>query len=139
MPSLIVAVSILLAVALIEVDSSGSEQWLARWPRLFGAGAEGARGMLLTIAGSMMTVVGDSMTLVTLALASSAYAPAMTERSRRYWSGLARESRLKGSRGSGTEGASPTAINLHTSQNRYCLYGYERHHRNQKHFGLDDR
>ena len=74
-PSLIVAVSILLAVALIEADSTGSEQWLARWPRLFGAGAEGARGMLSTIAGSMMTVVGVtfSMTLVTLALASSQY------------------------------------------------------------------
>jgi len=70
-----VAVSIFLAVALIEMDSSGSERWLARWPRLFGAGAEGARGMLSTIAGSMMTVVGVtfSMTLVTLALASSQY------------------------------------------------------------------
>ncbi len=74
-PSLIVALSILLAVALIEVDSSGSELWLARWPRMFGAGAEGARGMLSTISGSMMTVVGVtfSMTLVTLALASSQY------------------------------------------------------------------
>ena len=74
-PSLIVAVSIALAVALIEADSTGSDRWLARWPRLFGAGAEGARGMLSTIAGSMMTVVGVtfSMTLVTLALASSQY------------------------------------------------------------------
>ena len=74
-PSLIVAVSIALAVALVEADSTGSDQWLARWPRLFGAGAEGARGMLSTIAGSMMTVVGVtfSMTLVTLALASSQY------------------------------------------------------------------
>jgi len=70
-----VAVSILLAVVLIEIDSSGSERWLTRWPRMFGAGAEGARGMLSTIAGSMMTVVGVtfSMTLVTLALASSQY------------------------------------------------------------------
>ncbi|MDZ4345527.1 MAG: DUF2254 domain-containing protein [Candidatus Binatia bacterium] len=74
-PSLIVAASIVLAAALIEVDFTGSEEWLIRWPRLFGAGAEGARGMLSTIAGSMMTVVGVtfSMTLVTLALASSQY------------------------------------------------------------------
>ncbi len=74
-PSLIVLGSIVLAAALIEVDSSGIERWLARWPRLFGAGADGARGMLSTIAGSMMTVVGVtfSMTLVTLALASSQY------------------------------------------------------------------
>jgi len=75
LPSLIVAVSIALAVALIEADSAGSNLWLARWPRLFGAGAEGARGMLSTIAGSMMSVVGVtfSMTVVALALASSQY------------------------------------------------------------------
>lgn len=74
-PSLIIAASILLAVALIEVDSSGGERFLARWPRIFGVGSEGARGILSTIAGSMMTVVGVtfSMTLVTLALASSQY------------------------------------------------------------------
>ena len=76
-PSLIVAVSIALAVVLVEAGSTGSysDRWLAHWPRLFGAGAEGARGMLSTIAGSMMTVVGVtfSMTLVTLALASSQY------------------------------------------------------------------
>lgn len=74
-PSLIVGGSIALALALIEADSTGSHRWLARWPRMFGAGAEGARGMLSTIAGSMMTVVGVtfSMTLVTLALASSQY------------------------------------------------------------------
>ena len=74
-PSLIVAVSIALAVALIEADFAWNEQWLTRWPLLFGAGAAGARGMLSTIAGSMMTIVGVtfSMTLVTLALASSQY------------------------------------------------------------------
>jgi uncharacterized membrane protein len=74
-PSLIVGGSIALAMALIEADTAGSHLWLARWPRMFGAGAEGARGMLSTIAGSMMTVVGVtfSMTLVTLALASSQY------------------------------------------------------------------
>ena len=75
MPSLIVVVSIGFAVALIEADSAGSDRWLAQWPRLFGAGAEGARGMMSTIAGSMMTVVGVtfSMILVVLALASSQY------------------------------------------------------------------
>ncbi len=74
-PSLIVLVSIAVAVSLIEVDSAGSHQWLTRWPLLFGAGADGARGMMSTIAGSMMTVVGVtfSMILVVLALASSQY------------------------------------------------------------------
>jgi uncharacterized membrane protein len=73
LPSLIVAGSVALAVALIQADTSG--QWQARWPRLFGASAAGARGMLSTIAGSIMTVVGVtfSMVLVTLALASSQY------------------------------------------------------------------
>ncbi len=75
LPLLIVAASVLLAVALIEADSHGSDLWLAQWPRLFGAGAAGARGMLSTIAGSMMSVVGVtfSMTLLALAMASSQY------------------------------------------------------------------
>lgn len=74
-PSLIVTAGIFLAVALIGVDFTESEQWLARWPRLFGVSADGARGMLSTIAGSMMTVVGVSfsMVLMTLALASNQY------------------------------------------------------------------
>jgi uncharacterized membrane protein len=75
LPSLIVVVSIAFAVALIEAHSAGTDHWLTRWPRLFGAGAEGARGMMATIAGSMMTVVGVtfSMILVVLAMASSQY------------------------------------------------------------------
>lgn len=75
LPALIVAFSTVLAVGLIELDSSGSRDWMAAWPRLFGTGAAGARGMLATIAGSMTTVVGVtfSMTLVALTLASSQY------------------------------------------------------------------
>ena len=75
MPSLIVMASIVLAAVLIEADSAVSHRWLAQWPRLFGAGAEGARGMMSTIAGSMMTVVGVtfSMVLMVLAMASSQY------------------------------------------------------------------
>ena len=74
-PSLILAAGIALALGLIEADATVSKQWMDHWPRLFGAGADGARVMLSTIAGSMMTVVGMtfSMTLVTLALASSQY------------------------------------------------------------------
>ncbi|MDD1651027.1 MAG: DUF2254 domain-containing protein [Methylococcaceae bacterium] len=75
MPSLIVVFSIGFAIALIETDTAGTDRLAAQWPRLFGAGAEGARGMMSTIAGSMMTVVGVtfSMILVVLALASSQY------------------------------------------------------------------
>ncbi len=75
LPALIVAFSIVLALGLIELDSSGNRDWIADWPRLFGANAAGARGMLASIAGSMTTVVGVtfSMTLVALSLASSQY------------------------------------------------------------------
>lgn len=75
MPSLIVVGNIVFAAALIEADSAGSDRWLSQWPRLFGAGAEGARLMLSTLAGSMMSVMGItfSMTLLALALASSQY------------------------------------------------------------------
>lgn len=75
LPTLVVAFCAVLAVALIEVDSSLSRDWMDDWPRLFGAGAEGARGMLVTIAGSMTTILGVtfSMTLVALTLASTQY------------------------------------------------------------------
>jgi len=74
-PSLIVAASIVLAMEMIALDSGGSQSWMAGWPRLFGASAAGARGMLPTVAGSMISVLGVTflMVLVTLALASSQY------------------------------------------------------------------
>jgi len=75
LPSLIVVASVVLALALLEIDYSGNDRWMAEWPRLFGVGSAGARGMLSTIAGSMMSVVGVtfSMTLVALSMASSQY------------------------------------------------------------------
>ena len=74
-PSLAVVDGIAAALALIEADAVWGDRWLALWPRLFGVGAEGARQMLSTLAGSMMSVMGItfSMTLVALALASSQY------------------------------------------------------------------
>lgn len=75
MPSMMVSGSIAFAILLIEADSFVSDRWLSQWPRLFGVGAEGARQMLSTLAGSMMTVMGItfSMTLLALTLASSQY------------------------------------------------------------------
>jgi uncharacterized membrane protein len=74
-PSLAVVDGIVAALALIEADAVWGDRWLALWPRLFGVGAEGARQMLSTLAGSMMSLMGItfSMTLVALALASSQY------------------------------------------------------------------
>jgi uncharacterized membrane protein len=74
-PSLVVADSIIIALALIEADAVWGDRWSAQVPRLFGIGAEGARQMLSTLAGSMMTIMGItfSMTLVALSLASTQY------------------------------------------------------------------
>lgn len=75
-PSLIVTGAVVLAVSLIEVDLSANHVQLAdRWPRLFGAGADGSRGLLSAIAGSMITVAGVtfSITVLALTLASSQY------------------------------------------------------------------
>lgn len=76
-PALIVTGSIGLAVGLIEVDAHLERKLLISYPRLFGAGAEGSRGMLSAIAGSMITVAGVtfSITIVALSLASSQYTP----------------------------------------------------------------
>jgi uncharacterized membrane protein len=74
-PSLAVVDGIVVALVLIEVDAVWGDRLLALWPRIFGVGAEGARQMLATLAGSMISLMGItfSMTLVALALASSQY------------------------------------------------------------------
>jgi uncharacterized membrane protein len=75
-PMLMVMMAVLLAVGLIALDPLSSRQHLTeRWPRLFGAGAAGARGLLSAIASSMITVAGVtfSITVVALALASRQY------------------------------------------------------------------
>ncbi len=74
-PTLLVMAGVFWAIVLVEIDSRIDPQTWTRWPRLFGAGSDGARGMLETIAGSMISVAGTvfSITLVALSLASSQY------------------------------------------------------------------
>lgn len=74
-PALMVAGAILLAFGLVLLDARAPLGWLRQYPLLFGAGADGARGMLTAIAGSMVTVAGliFSLTLNTLAQVSSQY------------------------------------------------------------------
>ncbi len=75
-PALLVLGGIVLALGLIEAESFVErEQLTTHWPRLFGAGAEGSRGMLAAIASSVITVAGVafSITVVAFALASSQY------------------------------------------------------------------
>jgi uncharacterized membrane protein len=74
-PTLIVVGVIGLAIALIAVDEWIDDEVYESWPRLFGAGPQGARAMLGAIATSAMTVAGVafSITIVALTLASSQY------------------------------------------------------------------
>ena len=76
-PSVMLIGSIFLALGLIEVDSRIDGEWLSAYPRVFGLGAEGSRGMLTAIAGSMLTVVAltFAMTLNTMTQASGQFTP----------------------------------------------------------------
>ena len=76
-PGAIVGTLLLLAIGLVEWSARVDPDLLRRMPRLFGAGADGARAMLSTIASSVITVAGVafSITIATLALASAQYTP----------------------------------------------------------------
>lgn len=76
-PSLTVLLAIVLGVALVELSGMVDDEALARWPRVFGAGPDGARAMLSAIAGSMITVAGVtfSITMVAVTQASTQYSP----------------------------------------------------------------
>lgn len=76
-PTTAVILAIVLAIAMVEVDGMLNVDLGARWPRLFGAAPDGARGMLTAIAGSTITVAGVvfSVTIVALSLAASQYSP----------------------------------------------------------------
>ena len=77
LPGLLTLAAIVLAFGLVEVDSRVGLELGERWPRLFGVGADGARGLLETVAGSMITIAGVafSITIVALSLASNQYSP----------------------------------------------------------------
>jgi len=76
-PGLLMLGAILLAMLTIEIDNRIDHEWLARFPRLFGAGAEGSRSMLNSIATSMITVAAlvFSITVSALSQASTQYTP----------------------------------------------------------------
>ncbi|MDO9168565.1 MAG: DUF2254 domain-containing protein [Methylobacter sp.] len=74
-PAVIVLSAVALAIVLIAVDASVDLYGIEKWPLLFGAGAGGARALLMTVASSMITVAGVvfSITIVALALTSTQY------------------------------------------------------------------
>ena len=77
LPALIVAGSIVCALALVEFDKHLDSNWFNGYPRLFGVEPSGSRDMLATVAGSMITVAGIvfSIVIVALSLASTQYTP----------------------------------------------------------------
>lgn len=74
-PALLVIIAIAAAHGLVQLSATLGEELVARWPRLFGAGADGSRGVLVTVASSMITTAGVvfSITIVALSLASTQY------------------------------------------------------------------
>lgn len=76
-PVVMVFSAVGLAVLLVEAEGWVDSRLLDRWPRLFGAGAAGSRGVLTAVATSMATVAGVvfSITIAALAQASAQYTP----------------------------------------------------------------
>lgn len=80
LPTVAGIAAIILSVALVYLDDAIDEELKLRSirsPWLFGAGTDGARGVLTAIATSVMTVLGTafSITIVGLQLASSQFTP----------------------------------------------------------------
>ena len=77
LPGLIVISSIIISYFTIAVDKSCNANTYQLPEILFTGGAEGARAVLATIAGSMITITGVtfSITIVALTLASSQFGP----------------------------------------------------------------
>ena len=76
-PGTIVLGAVVVALLMVELSAAVDAETLARWPRLFGAGADGSRSMLSGIATSMITVAGVtfSITMVAVTQASAQYTP----------------------------------------------------------------
>lgn len=77
LPSVMVVVTVPLALATVALDRRLSERSLRGWDWIYSGSAEGASTVLGTIAGSMITLAGVvfSLTLVALTLASSQFGP----------------------------------------------------------------
>lgn len=76
-PSAMAVGAITLSIAMIQLDRAVTSEMLDRLSWVYTGGAEGARAVLSTIAGSMITVAGVtfSITIVALALASQQFGP----------------------------------------------------------------
>jgi uncharacterized membrane protein len=77
LPSVIAVAAVALSFLTVWIDQQVQYDWIRHIGFFWSGGAEGARGLLSTLAGSMITVAGVifSMTLVVLSLASSQFGP----------------------------------------------------------------
>lgn len=77
LPAVLVCGAILFAFAAVHLSTLLDAEAIARFPRMFGASAEGSRSMLSMIAGSMVTVAGVTFSVLVVAVsqASSQYTP----------------------------------------------------------------
>lgn len=82
LPGSMALLSALAAMALLAVDRAGLTGTLADWGPPFSVGAEGARSLLSTIAGSIITVASlvFSLTLVALTLAAGSIGARLLQR-----------------------------------------------------------
>lgn len=71
LPSVVMVVGTGLAMVAVQVPTPRPESWFA-WVWLFGGAAEGARGVLTSIAGSLITVTATVFSLTIVALHSTA-------------------------------------------------------------------
>lgn len=76
-PSLLVSGMIALAIVLVYGIDTLNETIVEYFPKILGAGADGARGLLTAIASSMITVAGVtfSITIVVLSQTANQYSP----------------------------------------------------------------
>ncbi len=76
-PGVMLTASIIFALGLIEIDSRLGFELQDEFPRIFGLGADGSRGMLTAIAVSMLTVaaLAFSLTLAAVTQASGQFTP----------------------------------------------------------------
>lgn len=77
LPAVIMTCAAFFAVFAIELDSRIDRDTSLHWPWLFGASAEGARGLLQVIASAMITVAAltFSVTVLVLSMGASQYTP----------------------------------------------------------------
>lgn len=76
-PSLMTGAALLLALAMVFIDSHFGSTWMDRFPWLYAARPDGARSLLSSVGGSMIGVAGTtfSVTIAAVVFASGQYGP----------------------------------------------------------------